>query len=68
MNYVVRPMETCEFTEQQRQAALSNVKSDLVKCMRSINGAENGLAKLLFSVYEYYGKWKMEEFFRPWSN
>ena len=65
ISYVVRPLEACELTEEQRQAALSNVKSDLAKCMLSADRAGNGLAELLFSFSEYYEEWKIEEFFLP---
>ena len=65
ISYVVRPLETRQLTEEQRQTALSNVKSDLVKSMRSTNRSENGLAKLLFSFSDYFERWNIEEFFSP---
>lgn len=65
ISYVVRPLETCELTEEQRQAALLNVKSDLTKCLLSLDRADNDLAELLFSFSAYYEKWKIEEFFSP---
>lgn len=65
ISYVVRPLETRQLTDEQRQTALSNVKSDLVKSMRSTNRSENGLAKLLFSFSDYFERWNIEEFFLP---
>lgn len=65
VSYVVHPMEARQITEQQRQAALSNVKSDLAKCVRSVDWTENSLAELLFSFSAYFARRGITEFSSP---
>ncbi|MGM9606333.1 MAG: hypothetical protein ACI3XJ_02390 [Oscillospiraceae bacterium] len=65
VSYLVRPLETHELTEEQQQAALLKVKSDLAKCLLSLDRTESDLAELLFSFSEHYEGWKITEFFSP---